>query len=60
MLFCILLARLLMVSESGFKVGSGATFTFAGFPTFKPMTFHLLASCSLIAASKAALFSNAC
>jgi hypothetical protein len=30
--------------------------TFAGFPTFWPMTFHLFASYSLIAASRAALF----
>lgn len=29
--------------------------TFAGLPTFAPMTFHLLASYSLIAASSAAL-----
>lgn len=29
--------------------------TFAGFPTFAPITFHLLASYSLIAASSAAL-----
>lgn len=32
--------------------------TFAGFPTFRPITFHLLASYSLIAASKAALCSS--
>lgn len=30
--------------------------TFAGFPTFWPMTFHLLASYSLMAASNAVLF----
>ncbi len=29
--------------------------TFAGFPTFCPITFHLLASYSLMAASNAAL-----
>ena len=32
--------------------------TFAGFPTFCPMTFHLLASYSLIAANNAALCSH--
>lgn len=30
--------------------------TFAGLPTFCPMTFHLLASYSLMAASSAVLF----
>lgn len=31
-------------------------FTLAGFPTLAPMTFHLLASYSLMAANNAALF----
>lgn len=32
--------------------------TFAGFPTFWPMTFHLFASYSLMAAKSAVLYTN--
>lgn len=55
-LLCILLARLEIVSIH--VKGEGDRLrrpTFAGFPTFCPMTFHLLASYSLMAASRAAL-----
>lgn len=55
MLLRILLARL---GSSAYMNGDAEWLgwaTFAGFPTFCPMTFHLLASYSLMAASKAAL-----
>ena len=51
----ILLARL---RSSAYMNGDAEwlrSSTLAGFPTFCPMTFHLLASYSLIAASRAAL-----
>jgi hypothetical protein len=51
-LFRILLASLGCISISAsITIRDGATF--AGFPTFCPMTFHLLASYSLIASRKA-------
>lgn len=59
MLLCILLARLVPVSRRSSQVHKETNVlepTFAGFPTFCPMTFHLFWSYSLIAASSAALF----
>ena len=53
----ILLARLSVVSIGATMKQSGLDpSTLAGFPTFCPMTFHLLASYSLMAASRAALY----
>lgn len=51
----ILLARLIRSAHMNGDAKWSSGSTFAGFPTFCPMTFHLLASYSLIAASKAAL-----
>lgn len=58
MLLGILFASLdASIERTGYRVRERLP-TFAGFPTFRPMTFHLLASYSLIAASKAALCSS--
>ena len=51
-LFRILLASLDCISISASITIRGRA-TFAGFPTFCPMTFHLLASYSLIASRSA-------
>jgi len=53
MLFSILLASLDVSASVGQAFESR---TLAGLPTFCPITFHLLASYSLIACSKAALY----
>lgn len=51
----ILLARLIWSAHMDGDAEWNSGSTLAGFPTFCPMTFHLLASYSLIAANKAAL-----
>ena len=72
MFLCILFTGLVYIREDiffcvswnewpGEERGGGVSseespLAFAGFPTLAPMTFHLFASYSLIAASKAALF----
>lgn len=52
----VLLACLVRVSSRRYSEYYRGVRTFAGLLTFWPMTFHLLASYSLIAASSAALF----
>jgi hypothetical protein len=56
MLFSILFASLDTSASSGWKAFESDTL--AGLPTFCPMTFHLLASYSLIACSRAALYNT--
>jgi hypothetical protein len=55
MLFRILLTSLVSISSTA-RSQIRVQQTLAGLPTFWPMTFHLFASYSLIAASSEALF----